>query len=182
MVPFRVAACALCLSVSTLLVAEQVLKPAVKKAHETRCHGVLANRRTTNGPCKHAVISSATTSSNGVVIYNGNQRQMHIFDAAKDPAVIPAKNLRPVVIGIANGVSTPQRARPVVVGVSSGAVAASKPVVVNIASSGTSTQPVVLGVASAGFQAAGAVQPVAVAVSPRPAKRRPYRPAALDAQ
>jgi hypothetical protein len=62
-----------------------------------------------------------------------------------------------------------------------------QPVVVNVASSesqgvGGSAAPVVVGIATTGSQVAGAVEPVAVGVSPRPAKRRPYRPAILDKQ
>jgi hypothetical protein len=39
-----------------------------------------------------------------------------------------------------------------------------------------------VGIASSGSQTAGTVAPVAIGVAPRPAKRRPYRPAALDEQ
>jgi hypothetical protein len=114
--------------------------------------------------------------ANGVVILNGNQRETRVFNSSKDPG--PARNLPPVVIGIATSAS---KGQPVVVGISSGAHD-TQPVVVNVASAGSSAQPVVVGVASSGFQTAGAVQPVATGVSPRPAKRPPYRPAALDAQ
>jgi hypothetical protein len=67
------------------------------------------------------------------------------------------------------------------VGISSNAHEA-QPVVVNVATAGSNAQPVVVGIASSGFQSAGPVTPVAVGMSPRPAKRPPYRPAALDAQ
>jgi hypothetical protein len=128
-----------------------------------------------------AARASQRVSASGVVIYNGNQRQTRIFSPA-DP-VAPVQRLSPAVIRIVDAGSKTQ---PLVVGVSSSAApqgaASSSPVVVNIASAGSSSQPVVLGVASTGFQSAGAVPPVAVGISPRPAKRPPYRPAALDRQ
>ena len=111
---------------------------------------------------------------------------------AKGP-VTEHRNLPPNVIGIASSDSKSQqgKGKPVVVGIlSSGSASGAsnaEPVVVGIASSASqgpagNAQPVVIGIAASGAQAAGTVQPVAVGVAPRPAKRRPYRPAALDAQ
>jgi hypothetical protein len=103
------------------------------------------------------------------------------------------RNLPPNVIGIASSDSKSQqgKSKRVVVGIQSSesehGVSNAKPVVVGIASSasqdpGSKAQPVVIGIAESGAQAAGTVKPVAVGTAPRPAKRRPYRPAALDAQ
>ena len=103
------------------------------------------------------------------------------------------RNLPPNVIGIASSDSKSQqeKSKPVVVGIlSSGSehgASNAQPVVVGIASSASqgpegNAHPVVIGIASSGAQAQRAAQPVAVAVAPRPAKRRPYRPAAFDAQ
>jgi hypothetical protein len=103
------------------------------------------------------------------------------------------RNLPPNVIGIASSDSRSQqgKSKPVVVGIQSGesehGASNAQPVVVGIASSasqssGSNARPVVIGISASGAQAAGTVKPVAVGVVPRPAKRRPYRPAALDAQ
>jgi hypothetical protein len=114
----------------------------------------------------------------------------------KHPAsgqVTERRNLPPNVIGIASSDSKSQqeKSKPVVVGIlSSGSehgASNAQPVVVGIASSASqgpegNAHPVVIGIASSGAQAQRAAQPVAVAVAPRPAKRRPYRPAAFDAQ
>jgi hypothetical protein len=114
--------------------------------------------------------------ANGVVIFNGNQKETRVFNASHENG--PRKNQSPVVIGIATDTSKNRSAQPVVVGISSNAHAA-RPVVVNIASAESNAQPVVVGVASSGSKSAA---PVSVGVSPRPAKRPPYRPASLDAQ
>jgi len=101
--------------------------------------------------------------------------------------------LPPNVIGIASTDSKSQqgKGKPVVVGIFSSGSAReasnAQPVVVGIASSASQGQsgnahPVVIGIEASGAQAERAAQPVAVGVAPRPAKRRPYRPAALDAQ
>jgi len=118
------------------------------------------------------------TPANGVVIYNGNQKQTKLFNASTDPGA-PVQNLPPAVLAVVTAESKSQSTMPVVVGITSSAHNA-KPVVVNIASRGWNAQPVVIGVSSSGFQSAGAVEPVTVGVSPRPAKRQPYRPAHLD--
>jgi hypothetical protein len=110
---------------------------------------------------------------------------------AKGP-VTEHRNLPPNVIGIASGDSKSQqgKGKTVVVGISSSGSASgassARPVVVGVASSasqgGANAQPVVIGIAASGAQAERGTQPVAVGVAPRPAKRRPYRPAALDGQ
>jgi hypothetical protein len=130
-------------------------------------------------PNTSAALPAESGPSNGVVIFNGNQRETRVFNASSDKG--PVKNLPPVVVGIATAGSKNRSAKPVVVGISSSAPAA-KPVVVNVASAESNAHPVVVGIASSGFQSAGPVAPVAVGMSPRPAKRPPYRPAALDAQ
>jgi len=179
--PFCGAACAAFLLVSALVLAEQTPKPVRGHAKASAAQKI----QIVSGPSKRTVYASPMTSpehlpANGVVIYNGNQKQTRIFNAAIDPGT-PVQNLPPAVIAVVTAESKSESTKPVVVGISS-SHPDTQPVVVNIASSGSSSQPVVLGVASSGFQAAGAVDPVAVAVSPRPAKRPPYRPASLDRQ
>jgi hypothetical protein len=133
--------------------------------------GQVRKRETTAATKRDAV------HANGVVILNGNQRETRVFNSKGNG---PVRNLPPDVVGIA-AAGSKNRSTPVVVGISSNAHQ-TKPVVVNIASAESNAQPVVVGIASSGFQNAGTVAPVAVGVSPRPAKRPPYRPAALDAQ
>ena len=177
------AAYAAFLVTSTLLVAEQpsaaVHVAKITQAQKPQLH---VKSRRSRRHAGRSLYTSGQAPTNGVVIYNGNQRQTRLFDSSTSPTA-PLRNLPPVVIGIATAGS---KTKPVVVGISSSAalqgVTNSQPVVVNIASSGSSTQPVVLGVASTGFQTAGTVAPVAIGISPRPAKRPPYRPAALDRQ
>ena len=130
-------------------------------------------------PAASGTSSRKAVSANGVVIFNGNQREMRVFNSSNGNG--PVKNLSPVVIGIVSAGSKNRSTQPVVVGISSDAHEA-QPVVVNVATAGSNAQPVVVGIASSGFQSAGPVTPVAVGMSPRPAKRPPYRPAALDAQ
>jgi hypothetical protein len=112
---------------------------------------------------------------------------------AEGSAPVTDRNLPPNVIGIESSDSRNLRGKSklVVVGILSSGSASrasnAQPVVVGIASSasqgpGGNAQQVVIGVSASGAQAAGTVKPVAVGVAPRPAKRRPYRPAALDAQ
>ncbi len=126
----------------------------------------------------------------------GTQKYTRFFD-------VPAKqmnggasehgNVSPDVIGIASTESRgmPGKSGPVVVGILSGdsqsGASSAQPVVVGIASSGSQStvgkaQPVVIGITSSGAQADRNAEPVAIGVAPRPAKRRPYRPAALDKQ
>jgi hypothetical protein len=164
--------CTAFLVTSSLLIAEQS-SPRLR-ARSTHSHAL--HRHTVH----HTRRSKPLASGNGVDIYNGNQKQTHVFNANTDPKA-PAHNLTPAVIRVADAGSKTDH---VVVGVSTDTRAGSEnhPVVVNIASSGSSNQPVVLGVASSGFQTAGSVGPAAIAISPRPAKRPPYRPAALDRQ
>lgn len=176
---FRFAACAASLLASNLLVAEQAQKPAHEHAKRNEARNLIA------GPSKRPHYVSRTPlvdqpPANGVVIYNGNQKQTKAFSASRDPGA-PVHNLPPAVIAVVTSGSKSASARPIVVGISSSAADA-RPVVVDIASSGSSAQPVVVGIASAGFQSAGAVEPVAISVSPLPAKRPTYRPVALDAQ
>lgn len=167
---FRVVACAVFLLASPLLIAEQGTKARSTNANNSHCHGYIVyvmNGQVAQPFCFDPKQTAAhPASGNGVEIYNGNQKQTHVFDSFSKN-VAPAKNPSPVVIGITNGAST---GKP------------TQPVVVNIASAGSNAQPVVVGIASSGFQSAGPVAPVAVGMSPRPAKRPPYRPAALDAQ
>jgi hypothetical protein len=129
---------------------------------------------------------------NGVVILNGTKKETRIFNSKVEKIGL-TRNLPPDVIRIASSESKIHQGKsePVVVGIlSSGSKRGSsnaQPVVVNVASSesqgvGGSAAPVVVGIATTGSQVAGAVEPVAVGVSPRPAKRRPYRPAVLDKQ
>jgi hypothetical protein len=126
----------------------------------------------------------------------GTQKFTRVFDVPTNQlhgAAPEHGSVSPDVIGIA---STESRSRqekngPVVVGISSGdsqaGAPSTQPVVVGIASSGSrsavgNTQPVVIGITSSGAQTERNAEPVAVGVAPRPAKRRPYRPAALDEQ
>ena len=114
-------------------------------------------------------------------ILNGTQKQTRTFRIARS-ASAPTKKLSPLVIGIETTDSKNPHGKPVVVGISS-ELSSARPVVLNVASNQTpSAHPVVIGVASSGSQTAGTVEHVAVGVSPRPAKRPPYRPAALDHQ
>ena len=168
---FRFAACMSVLLMSALVIAEQ----APKSGHR---HGkqIPIERTAYVRP----VAPAEQPPANGVVIYNGNQKQTRIFNALTDPSA-PVQNLSPAVVAIVTAESKSQSARPVVVGITSGAPGI-QPVVVSIASSGSSAQPVVVGVASSGFQTTGAVEPATIGVSPRPAKRPPYRPACLDLQ
>lgn len=180
---FRYAVCAAFLLVSAQLVAESAQKPAHAHAKQTGCSGKLI--RVFNGPsgktqCFEPSAHSSSAPANGVVIYNGNQKQTRTFNASSDPGA-PVRSLPPDVIRIETAESKHGPTKPVVLGISSN-MSDKHPVVVNIASSGSSTQRVVVGVASSGFQTAGAVEPVTTAVSPRPAKRPPYRPEALDRQ
>ena len=135
---------------------------------------------------------SEGTPKNGVVILNGTKKETRIFNSKVEKVGL-TRNLPPDVIRIASSESKIHQGKsePVVVGIlSSGSKSGSsnaQPVVVDVASSesqsvGGSAEPVVVGIATTGSQVAGAVEPVAVGVSPRPAKRRPYRPAALDKQ
>jgi hypothetical protein len=133
---------------------------------------------------------AATQPPMTAVILNGTQKETHVFNSTAE-VNRPIKNLPPVVIGIATVGSKNQKVQTVVVGISSSGSASSpakaQQVVVNVASSESNgengnAQPVVVGISSTGAQTAGTVAPVAVGVSPRPAKRRPYRPATLDAQ
>jgi len=173
------ACCASLLIVSASSVAEHA-----PKSH--RHSKASASRKiAVSGPSKRGeylspMLDAEQPPANGVVIYNGNQKQTRIFNASTDPGA-PVQNLPPAVIAIVTPESIAQSNNPVVVDISSSAPNP-QPVVVNIASTGSSTQPVVIGVASSGFQTAGVVEPVAVGVSPRPAKRAPYRPAGLDRQ
>jgi hypothetical protein len=189
----RVAACASALLVPALLIAEQAPKAASGHAKRNGCHGFLisvANGQPVQTLCSdgRSLTSSQgarpmyaeKTPADGVVIYNGNQKQTKVFNASIDPSA-PVHNLPPAVIAIVTAGSKSESTRPVVLGISSNALN-TQPVVLNIASSGSSTEPVVIGVASSGFQTAGAVEPVAISISPRPAKRPPYRPAYLDQQ
>jgi len=155
----------------SLAAAEQAHKPAHKAAP--------AKTSALSGPSKRPVYIPSTPR-NGVVIYNGNQKQTRIFNSSTDPSA-PVRNLAPAVVAVVTEGSKTQSARPVVIGISSG-VQTTQPVVLDVASSGSSAQPVVLGVADSGFQTAGTVESVTVGISPRPAKRPPYRPAALDRQ
>ncbi len=149
-----------------------------------------------NGQSKRAACfdrvpsTSAEVPRNGVVILNGTQKETRIF-SAKAEKNGPKRNLPPVVIGIATGGSKSLQGRRVVVGILSSGSASSamnaRPVVIDVASSESpnqsgSEQRVVVGIASSGSQTAGAAEPVAVGIAPRPEKRHPYRPAALDAQ
>ena len=132
---------------------------------------------------------TATPPSSTAEILNGTQKSTPVFNST----VEPIRNLPPNVIGISSSDarSLQGKSKPVVVGISSSGSASgtsnSHPVVVNIASSEShgksgDAQSVVVGIASSGSQTAKAVAPVAVGVAPHPAKRHPYRPAALDAQ
>jgi len=190
---FRVAACASALLVSTLLMAEQAPKATPGHAKRNGCRGMsitvfngqpgqtfCSDGRSLTSLRGARPMYAEKTPADGVVIYNGNQKQTKVFNASSDPSA-PVHNLPPAVIAIVTAGSKSESAKPVVVGIPSNAVN-TQPVVLNIASSGSSTQPVVVGVASSGFQTAGAVEPVAISVSPRPARRAPYRPAALDQQ
>ncbi len=193
MCSFFNAACASVLLVSALLTAEQAPKTVSEHAKRNGCRGFLitvwngqpgqtfcSDGRSQTSFQGARPIYTEKTPADGVVIYNGNQKQTKVFNASSDPSA-PVHNLPPAVIAIVTGGSKSESTRPVVVGISSNALN-TQPVVLNIASSGSSTEPVVIGVASSGFQSAGAVEPVAISVSPRPAKRPPYRPAALDQQ
>lgn len=184
MKPYLSAACMACLLVPALLGAEQTRKPVphpsrVSDCQGTRRHGASAGSSKRRCPAS-SLLGTESVPGNGVVIYNGTQKQTRIFNAGTG-ATPPVKNLPPDVIGIATDRSG-QSKGPVVVGITTQPIAAAQPVVVHVASSGSSAQPVVVDVASSGFQTSGTVAPVAIGVSPRPAKRRPYRPAALDAQ
>jgi hypothetical protein len=154
-------------AISRHAVLEHAIKPKAPR-----------HRRTAH----HRVASSSPITAE---ILNGTQKETRVFSAAS-AAEAPARNLSPVVIGIASSSSRSRPGPPVVTAVLSRApeqtAGAAQPVVVHVASSGSSAQPVVLGVASSGFQTAGTVEPVATGVSPRPAKRPPYRPAVLDQQ
>lgn len=180
---FRGLACAAFLLASPLLIAQHAAKPSPAGSNSSGCRG--KNISVMNGQSAVPVCfdkaprAADSAPGKGVVIYNGNQKETRVFNSSTDVAV--PRNLPPVVIGIASDASKNKQARPVVVGISSNA-SDTQPVVVNIASAGSNAQPVVVGIASSGFQTAGTVAPVAVGVSPRPAKRPPYRPAALDAQ
>jgi hypothetical protein len=126
----------------------------------------------------------------------GTQKYTRVFDVPTNQmngAAPEHGNVSPDVIGIASTESRSRQGKggPVVVGILSGDSQAgapgAQPVVVGIASSGSqsaegNSQPVVIGIASSGAQAERNAEPVAVGVAPRPAKRRPYRPARLDAQ
>lgn len=190
---FRVAACASALLLSALLMAEPAPKVVHQHVKRNGCRGFLISG--TNGQPVQTFCSDGRSQTsfqsarpmyaekapaNSVVIYNGNQKQTKAFDASTDPSA-PVRNLPPTVIAIVNAGSKSESTKPVDVGISANALN-TPPVVVNIASTGSSTQPVVVGVASSGFQSAGVVEPVAISVSPRPAKRQPYRPASLDRQ
>lgn len=158
---FSTAICAAVLVTATSLFAEQSQR-STHEAKPVHSHKVQHHVRPTTSRDRNP-FPSEQVPANGVVIYNGNQRQTRVFNASTDP-VAPVQNLTPAVIRIVDAQSK------------------SQPVVVRIASAESSAQPVVVGVVSSGFQTAGAVQPVATGVSPRPAKRPPYRPAALDRQ
>jgi hypothetical protein len=126
----------------------------------------------------------------------GTQKFTRVFDVPTNQmngAAPGHGNISPDVIGIASTESRSKQGKsgPVVVGISSGDSQAgapgTQPVVVGIASSGSQSalgnaQPVVIGITSSGAQAERNAEPVAIGVAPRPAKRRPYRPAALDKQ
>ena len=129
---FRFAAYAAALLASTLLVAEQA-----QKASACACTA----RTLIAGPSKRPRYVSRTplveqTPANGVVIYNGNQKQTKAFSASRDPGA-PVHNLPPAVIAIVTSGSKSASARPIVVGISS-STADARPVVVDIASSGSS--------------------------------------------
>lgn len=185
---FRYAAGAAVMLASTMfapvqLLAEQTPKSAHRHAKPNSSQTIPIE--VISGPSKrtvyvHPMPPPEQTPANAVVIYNGNQKQTRFFNASTDPSA-PVPNLTPAVIAVATAGSKSDSAKPVVVGISSNGPDR-QPVVVHVAASGSSTQPVVLGVASSGFQTTGAVEPVATAVSPRPAKRPPYRPSALDRQ
>ncbi len=126
----------------------------------------------------------------------GTQKYTRVFDVPTNEmnGVAPEHSIvSPDVIGIASTESRSRQGKggPVVVGILSSDSQAggphAQPVVVGIASSGSqsavgNTQPVVIGITSSGAQAERNAEPVAVGVAPRPEKRRPYRPAALDKQ
>lgn len=180
---FRYAACAVVLLVPALLIAEQA--PRSVHGHAKADPSKQIPLEGLSGPSKRTMYVRPMPPveqppANGVVIYNGNQKQTRVFNPSTDPSS-PVRNLPPAVIAIVTAGSKSESAQPVVVGISSNGPH-TQPVVVNIASSGSSAQHVVLGIASSGFQTIGAVEPVATAISPRPAKRPPYRPAALDRQ
>ena len=125
----------------------------------------------------------------------GTQKYTRVFDVPTNQlqGATEHGNVSPDVIGIASTESRSGQGKngPVVVGISSGDSHAgapnTQPVVVGIASTGSqgavgNMQPVVIGITSSGAQTEPNAEPVAVGVAPRPAKRRPYRPAALDKQ
>jgi hypothetical protein len=126
----------------------------------------------------------------------GTQKYTRVFEVPADQmngSSTEHRNLTPDVIGIASSGSRSQhgKSEPVVVGILSsgtqGGASSAQPVVVGIASSSSQSavgnaQPVVIGITSSGAQAERNAEPVAVGVAPRPEKRRPYRPAVLDAQ
>lgn len=177
---FCLAVCVPVLLLSALTVAEQTPKPlrGHAKASASRKAGVPGPAK--RPPYLSPMFAAEQPPANGVVIYNGNQKQTRIFNAATDPSA-PVQSLPPAVIAIVTPESIAELNRPVVADVATSAQN-TRPVVVNIASAGSGAHPVVIGVASSGFQSAGVVEPVAVGVSPRPAKRPPYRPAFLDRQ
>lgn len=150
--------------------------------HAIPGHAIKSKASRHRRTARHRAASSSPITAE---ILNGTQKETRVFSAASATEA-PARNLSPVVIGIASSTSKNRPGQPVVIAVSSRApeqtAGTAQPVVVHVASSGSNAQPVVLGVASSGFQSAGKVEPVATGVSPRPAKRPPYRPAVLDRQ
>lgn len=178
------AASAALLLLSTTVTAERAPHAVAKHAKTAGCKGTevtVLNGQAGRTICLASPVDSKRAHAHGAVIHNGNQVHTRVFNAANHSAG-RGRNLSPVVNGIVTGATNGSQSKPVVIGISSSAAAGSKPVVLNIASSGSSSKTVVLGVSSTGFQTAGTVEPVATSVSPRPAKRAPYRPAALDAQ
>lgn len=134
-------------------------------------------------PHRRAKIGAASHPVATAEILNGNQRETRVFNQPSDSIPTATAGRNPVVIAIASKGASGNG--PVVVGVASSNSGPASPVVVHIVSSESegNAQPVVIGVESSGIASDdGAVQPVAIGVSPRPSRRRPYRPAALDAQ
>jgi hypothetical protein len=162
-------------------------EPSSTSVRNTR-HGIAARH-----PARKRSAAAHRRSRADIILSNRNHATLiETPTAVAKEQLTERRNLPPNVIGIASSDSKSQqgKSKPVVVGIlSSGSASGetnAQPVVVGIASSASqgtagSAQTVVIGIAASGAQAAGTMKPVAVGVVPRPAKRRPYRPAALDA-